>query len=726
MQKAYNRTYWENKPSDKSPINERNLNKIEAGVDTIDDRVISLDTTKFDKADAQGLIRSLTFNRANGVFTITYVNGATATIDTMLEKLAVNFDFDENAQQLIIALDDGTEKRVDLSAFIVPLEFLESDTVSWQLQTDGKVRAIIKEGSIEEKHLQPNYLADIKVETAKAEASKNAAAASEANAAESEKKAKEAEANAALSEADAEKYKTDAETAAQNAKASENASKTSETNAALSEAAAKASENAAGLSEQAAADSAADAGDSAGMAEDFAKMSKSYAIGTDGESRPDDAADNSKFYSDLAKKLTDEAQKLLEQAQKIIAAASTGALIPAGTISFEDLPSEPQVGYMYNISNDFTTDSRFTEGAGIFYRAGANIYWTKDGQWDVMVGTQVTGVKGDGEAEYRIGNVNLTKANIGLGNVDNTADASKDVNSSKIVKDIGNNRDITFAYSKDALGSATWLAAWNGYELRGIPPSNVDVRSAKDADTVDGIHASGFMRHFGDYGVHVFGTYDLNDWQTPGCYASQAGCSNVPQYSDGWGTIFIFESLGGVVQIFFSWNDSYKRLGFRACWGGWSEWRELIDSSSISDQSVGYADTAGSATKALQDGNGSVIADTYIKKLDTVYKYASGEDISNVKDKVYLDYGHTYLVIVKSNSYKTNADEVGGAIYIITCPRKNVLPTRPAKYEIAGHTSIATYVSISIQPGNENGRFYMYIGATKSTYKMDYSIYDMS
>lgn len=39
----------------------------------------------------------------------------------------------------------------------------------------------------------------------------------------------------------------------------------------------------------------------------------------------------------------------------------------------------------------------------------------------------VTGVKGDAETEYRKGNVNITKTNIGLGNVDNTADANKSV-----------------------------------------------------------------------------------------------------------------------------------------------------------------------------------------------------------------------------------------------------------------------------------------------------------
>ena len=43
----------------------------------------------------------------------------------------------------------------------------------------------------------------------------------------------------------------------------------------------------------------------------------------------------------------------------------------------------------------------------------------------------VTGVKGDAESTYRKGDVNITKANIGLGNVDNTADANKVVKEAK-------------------------------------------------------------------------------------------------------------------------------------------------------------------------------------------------------------------------------------------------------------------------------------------------------
>lgn len=46
-------------------------------------------------------------------------------------------------------------------------------------------------------------------------------------------------------------------------------------------------------------------------------------------------------------------------------------------------------------------------------------------------GGVVTGVKGSAETEYRLGNVNITKANIGLGNVDNTSDANKPVSTAQ-------------------------------------------------------------------------------------------------------------------------------------------------------------------------------------------------------------------------------------------------------------------------------------------------------
>lgn len=43
----------------------------------------------------------------------------------------------------------------------------------------------------------------------------------------------------------------------------------------------------------------------------------------------------------------------------------------------------------------------------------------------------VLGVKGDSESTYRTGNINITKANIGLGNVDNTSDVNKPVSTAQ-------------------------------------------------------------------------------------------------------------------------------------------------------------------------------------------------------------------------------------------------------------------------------------------------------
>ena len=188
MNKAYSRTTWENYPSDNTPLNETNLNHLEIGVDEIDNRVISLDTKKFDKTEAAGLIKSFELDKKTGIITITKYNGSVQTIDTLLEKIAVNFDFDSATQKLIITLDDGTTKEIDLSAFITQYEFLDSDTIAFTVDSTGKVKAIVKEGSILEKHLQPNYLADVKTEVAKAEASKTAAALSETLATESASK----------------------------------------------------------------------------------------------------------------------------------------------------------------------------------------------------------------------------------------------------------------------------------------------------------------------------------------------------------------------------------------------------------------------------------------------------------------------------------------------------------------------------------------------------------
>lgn len=189
-QKIYSREYWENLPSEKTAINRNRLNNIEGGIDAIDDRVCALDTTKVDLTKANELVKEILWDESNGTLTVVKMNGSKAMIDTKLEKLAVNFKYDPESQQLVITLDDGTAQNVDLSALITQYEFLDSDTIAFAIGSDGKVSAIVKEGSIQEKHLRPDYLADIKVESAKAVNSATNAKASETNAAKSAADAK--------------------------------------------------------------------------------------------------------------------------------------------------------------------------------------------------------------------------------------------------------------------------------------------------------------------------------------------------------------------------------------------------------------------------------------------------------------------------------------------------------------------------------------------------------
>ena len=168
-QKIYSREYWENFPSEKTAINRNRLNNIESGIDAIDDRVCALDTTKVDLTKANELVKEILWDESNGTLTVVKMNGSRAVIDTKLEKLAVNFSFDEANQRLVIVLDDGTKQYVDLSAFVTPFEFKDGDVIYFEVVGGNLVSAGIKDGTISEEKLRPNFLADIKIKVGEAE-----------------------------------------------------------------------------------------------------------------------------------------------------------------------------------------------------------------------------------------------------------------------------------------------------------------------------------------------------------------------------------------------------------------------------------------------------------------------------------------------------------------------------------------------------------------------------
>lgn len=434
MNKAYNRINWENYPSDATPLNEANLNKLDSATDTIDDRVIALDTTKATKTEVASLVADVTFEESTGIITVTKKNGSAITIDTQLEKIAVNFYYDPTTEQIILTLIDGTKQYIDLSALITQYEFLDTDTVAFIIGKDGKVSAIVKEGSIKEEHLEPNYLAKVKVEVAKAQTSASNAATFEDSARSAAEAAQDSATAAATSKSNAQ---TSAEAAAQsesNAKASENVAKSSKDTAVESaktatEKATSASESAITASEKAdiATRKTTEIIGKAEAAAVSATKAESYAVGGTGSREGEDSA-NAKYYYEQSKDISEGLK---------------GGLQPHGTVPFADLPELPDVspGWMYNISDEFTTTADFKEGAGNVVPAGANVYKTSDGKWDVLAGTPVTGVKGAKEVAYRRGNVSLSAADVGA--VAEDGDAS--------------NTTVTFASSDVADGSAS---AW--------------------------------------------------------------------------------------------------------------------------------------------------------------------------------------------------------------------------------------------------------------------------
>lgn len=199
-------------------------------------------------------------------------------------------------------------------------------------------------------------------------------------------------------------YAGNAKESSDNAKTSETNSKASEINAKNSESNAKKSQTASANSASQAASSATTASQKADAASNSANLSKSYAVGGTG-TRTNEDSDNAKYY--------------YNQSLKVVQGLN-GTLLPMGTITFEKLSSSTKkAGYMYNISNDFISDSSFKDGGNQKYAAGTNVYYTADGYWDCLTGVMVTGIKGNSESAYRHGDVNITKENIGLGNVPN-------------------------------------------------------------------------------------------------------------------------------------------------------------------------------------------------------------------------------------------------------------------------------------------------------------------
>ena len=306
---------------------------------------------------------------------------------------AVSTDTDSNKQQVWMCFSPGVVKRMgtvedfDMEIQILIRQYLDSMAES-------------VEKAQESAELATSKAQESANSASNAKTSETNAKNSETNALNSATKAKTSETNSKTSETKAKASETSASTSASNAKTSETNSKTSETNA------------------KTYADNASASASSASTSASEASKSKTSASASASQAKTSET--NAKTSETNSAKSESEAKKYADQVKEISESFS-GALRPLGTINFANLPStaDASSGDMYNIADQFTTTTDFKEGAGNIIPAGSNVYLTIDRYWDVLAGTPVTGVKGNAEKTYRRGNVNITPANIGLGNLTN-------------------------------------------------------------------------------------------------------------------------------------------------------------------------------------------------------------------------------------------------------------------------------------------------------------------
>ena len=194
MVEVYTRIEWVNKKDGQTtPLGASNLNKMDAAIAEMDKRIVELDTVKADKMTVNTMLADCDYDEETGIVKLTRQNGEQIIFDLNIEKIPVAFALSE-AGVLTMTTEDGTEWTADIGAMIPVLTFNNSDTVNVIATGSGEnktYRFEVKDGSITESKLRPDYLAEIKIESGNAATSAANAATSAADAAASAKTAQE-------------------------------------------------------------------------------------------------------------------------------------------------------------------------------------------------------------------------------------------------------------------------------------------------------------------------------------------------------------------------------------------------------------------------------------------------------------------------------------------------------------------------------------------------------
>lgn len=159
--KRYNRINWRNRPSTATALGATNLNRIDVFCNEVDNYLIEIDAGKLNISTANGLLKSLAINEKTGIIVATQLDGTQYTWDLNLEKIPMSIHLYEDGR-LVITTDDGSTMETNVAELIKMYVFNDSDTIGFSKEfrnDEYHVTAIVKDGSINEKHLDPDYRA---------------------------------------------------------------------------------------------------------------------------------------------------------------------------------------------------------------------------------------------------------------------------------------------------------------------------------------------------------------------------------------------------------------------------------------------------------------------------------------------------------------------------------------------------------------------------------------
>ena len=218
----------------------------------------------------------------------------------------------------------------------------------------------------------------------------------------------------------------------------------------------------------------------------------------------------------------------------------------------------------------------------------------------------VTGVKGDNEASYRTGQINITKDNIGLGNVENTADADK------VVASAGK---LTTPITLSVSGGATGSASFDGSANTDIAITSVDATKLSGIVPIDNLPHSALERCVvvADEAARLALT--IEDVQTGDTVKqNDTGVMYFVVDDSALGTAAAFEEYTAGTAAAVEWSNVLnKPTEFPP-----EEHTHLYAGSATAGGSATHALAADAATNATNDAAGNNIRSTYVKGINAV------------------------------------------------------------------------------------------------------------